>query len=465
MNIRQWVSQPLEETRSWTRYVIFHIRIWLHCFRLLGTNQCLTQAAALAYHTIFGIVPLTIVTFMVFQMFPASHELGERLRRSAYDMLNLTIAYPAAEAEPQAEEPDAEDQERAALTVASKLEQITQGYIARVSTGAITVISVLLVSWAAIALMNRIERTFNRIYHVSTGRRFLSRLFNYWGLLTLGAIFITAVLYVHTQSMIASGLYLRVVNLIQPVIPFLTSLAAIFALYFFLPNTRVAPGSALWGAFVATVIWTAARFFFRWYVGTFLPQFAVYGVLGLIPVTVLWIYITWLIILFGLQLTYATQNIRRLDAAELSRARQQERCFLANDRTVIRMMEYVLNAFEHKDQKPVSVESVAYRLDMPVDFTDKILNHLVGMGLLCHTSEPTVGFVPATDGTHITLAEISRTIEGISFAQPKEQGSKLEQVFAEVEKHLAGYSLKDVLNPKETFTDSGPPLQDQEVRD
>jgi DNA-binding IscR family transcriptional regulator len=127
-------------------------------------------------------------------------------------------------------------------------------------------------------------------------------------------------------------------------------------------------------------------------------------------------------------------------------------------------MEYVLNAFERKDQKPVSVEAVAYRLDMPVDFTDKILNHLVQTGLLCHTSEPTVGFVPSTDGTHITLDEVLRTIERISFAQPEEQGSKLEQVFAEVEQHLARYSLKDVLNPKETFNEPSVKVEKAEGR-
>ena len=114
-------------------------------------------------------------------------------------------------------------------------------------------------------------------------------------------------------------------------------------------------------AFVAVLIWTGAKIAFRWYVTKFVPQFAVYGVLGIIPITVLWIYISWLIVLFGLQLTYAAQNIKRLDAVELQRSRQKETCFLANDQTVVRVMEYVLNAFERKDQKPVSVEAVAHQ--------------------------------------------------------------------------------------------------------
>lgn len=457
VSFRQWLSQPIEGSKSWTRYLVFHIRIWLHCFRLLGTNQCMTQAAALAYHTIFGLVPLAIVTLMVFQMFPASQELGDRLRNYAYEQLNLTITYPegtpqAAKGEsPQPSPAQEKAEQQAALSAASKVEEITKSYMTKASTGAITIVGILLMAWAAIAMMSTVEKTFNRIYHVSTGRRFLSRLFNYWGLLTLGAIFLTAVLYVHTQSMVAEGIYQSIVEFIQPIIPFLVSFLAIFFLYLFLPNTRVAPGAALWGALVATVIWTAAKILFRWYVTKFMPQFAVYGALGLIPLTVLWIYISWLIVLFGLQLTYATQNIKTLDAAELARARHKDRCFLANDRTVIRVMEYVMNAFERKDQKPVSVESVAYKLDMPVDFTDKILQHLVKAGLLCHTSEPTVGYVPSTDGAHISLDEISKAVGGVSFGQVKAEGGRLPQVFDEVERGLAKYTLKDVLNPREDF--------------
>ena len=235
-------------------------------------------------------------------------------------------------------------------------------------------------------------------------------------------------------------------------VPFLISVIAFFFLYFFLPNTRVSPGSALWGAFVAALIWMLAKFGFSQYVTKFVPQFAVYGVLGIIPLTVMWIYVSWLIVLFGLQLTYATQNVKRLDAAEFSKSRRQEQCFLANDQTVIRVMEYVLNAFERKDQKPVSVESIAYRLGMPTDFTEKILNRMVQSGLLCHTSEPSVGFVPSTDGAHITLDEISRAISEVSFAQPSAaDATNMQEVFDELQSHLSRYTLKQVLNRDENF--------------
>ncbi|MBC8378046.1 MAG: YihY family inner membrane protein [Planctomycetes bacterium] len=452
--LKNLLTLPTNELGKWSRFAVLQVRIWFHFGRLfIGVNRCLTQAAALAYHSIFGLVPLAIVSLMVFQMFPAFEGVSEKVKTFAYDQMNLTsIEYPVESDVDNGEGSPEQQTEPETISVANKLDELTQGYISKAHTGAITVVGLVLVIWASVALLTTIEKTFNNIFHVGTGRGFLHRLFNYWALLTLGPILLALAIYVSTQYAfkigISQGFFVR----IAPVVPFLISVLAFFLLYFFLPNTRVSPGAALWGAFVAALIWTLAKIGFGTYVTKFVPQFAVYGVLGIIPLTVMWIYLSWLIVLFGLQLTYATQNVKRLDAAEFSKARRQEQCFLANDQTVIRVMEYVLNAFERKDQKPVSVESIAYRMGMPTDFTEKILNRMVQSGLLCHTSEPSVGYVPSTDGTHITLDEISRAISEVSFAQPSAaDATNMRDVFDELDKHLSRYTLKQVLNKDEDF--------------
>ena len=485
--MKNLLTLPTNELDKWSRFAVLQLRIWWHFGRLfIGRNRCLTQAAALAYHSIFGLVPLAIVSLMVFQMFPAFQSASEKFKAFAYESMNLTkLQYPTETGE--------------TIKVDSWLDEMTESYVSKAHTGAITVVGLVLVIWASVALLTTIEKTFNMIFHVGAGRGFLHRLFNYWALLTLGPILLALGIYVSTQvmkhelaqkimpqvqqqslatpensgdkpavvdtatdsnvaveqvtqSLPTETFSVKFSKLMGKVVPFLISIVAFFFLYFFLPNTRVSPGAALWGAFVAALIWMLAKYGFGQYVTKFVPQFAVYGVLGIIPITVMWIYVSWVIVLFGLQLTYATQNIKRLDAAEFSKARRQEQCFLANDQTVIRVMEYVLNAFERKDQKPVSVEAIAYRLGMPTDFTEKILNRMVQSGLLCHTSEPNVGYVPSTDGSHITLDEISRAISEISFAQPSAaDATNMRDVFDELNKHLSRYTLKQVLNKDEDF--------------
>ncbi len=442
-SVKKLLTQPTNELGKWSRFAVLQVRIWFHCLRLLKVNQSGTQAAALAYHSIFGLVPLAIVSLMVFQMFPAFEGVSEKVKLFAYDYMNLSrIEYSV-------EDPEGQEIK---ISASQKIDEFSQQFISKADAGAITVVGLVLVIWAAVALLTTIEKTFNSIFHVGTGRGFLHRLFNYWALLTLGPILLALGIYVSTQHILKVGLAQGMFVHLTPLIPFLISVLAFFFLYFFLPNTRISAAAALWGAFVGALIWTGAKAAFGVYVTKFLPQFAVYGVLGIIPLTVMWIFLTWLIVLFGLQLTYATQNIKRLDAAEFAKSRKQEQCFLANDQTVVRIMEYVLNAFERKDQKPVSVEAVAYRLDMPTDFTEKVLDRLVQSGLLCHTSEPTIGYVPSTDGGHITLDEISRAISEVSFAQPSAaDANNMQSVFDALQKHLSQYTLKQVLNQNERF--------------
>ena len=457
--ITKLLTLPTQGLGKWTRFLIFQVRIWFHCIRLLKTNRCGTQAAALSYYTVFGAVPMTIVMLMIFQMFPTYQDMGQQVQAFAYEQLNLNKVEYSPET-PEPDDPVTQQQAdgRAALgepnkvSIADKIDEISDGYMEKLNAGAIGLVSGLLLMYAAIKLFSTIENSFNIIFRIPSGRSFIKRMINYWSLITLGPLLLGLGIHFTARFMMMEGLHQGILPYISPLFPFMISVLMFFFMYFVLPNTRINTGAALWGATVGALLWSLAKWGFGLYVTKFVPFNAVWGILGIIPLTVLWVYWTWIFVLFGLQLTYATQNIKSLDAAEISRTRKADKCFLANDQTVIRVMEYVLNIFERKDQQPVSVEAVAYRLDMPVDFTEKILETMVQSGLLCRTTEPSIGYVPSTDGTRITLDEISRAIGDISFAQSDSTGpAKMLEVFDEVREHLAKYTLKAVLSKGENF--------------
>jgi membrane protein len=457
--ITKLLTLPTQGLGKWTRFLVFQVRVWFHCIRLLKTNRCGTQAAALSYYTVFGAVPMTIVMLMIFQMFPAYRDMGKKVQAFAYEQLNLN----KVEYSPQSAEPDAQtDQEQAddalptgepnKVSIADKIDEISDGYMEKLNAGAIGVVSGLLLMYAAIKLLSTIENSFNIIFRIPTGRSFIKRMINYWSLITLGPLLLGLGIHFSARFMMMEGLHQGILPYVRPLFPFLISVLMFFFMYFVLPNAKINTGAALWGAAVGALLWSVAKWGFGMYVTKFVPFNAVWGILGIIPLTVLWIYWTWIFVLFGLQLTYATQNIKRLDAAEISRTHKSDKCFLANDQTVIRVMEYVLNAFERKDQHPVSVEAVAYRLSMPVDFTEKILDTMVRSELLCRTHEPSVGYVPSTDGAHITLDEISKAISEISFAQADATGpARMLEVFRQMQGHLSKFTLKEVLNKAEDF--------------
>ena len=438
LTLKELLSTPTTQLGKAGRFAVFQIKLWSHCIRLLKKNNAGRQAAALSYHTVFGIVPLAIVTLLIFQLFPASSDIGEKLKNFVYDQANLSaFESPAASTE--------ETQET--ITLTEHLDEIVGKFFTGVNKGSITIFSVVIVIWAALSLLSTIERTFNNIWHVPRGRNFLNRIINYWALLTLGPLLLGLGMYASAQYATLAQLQQTLLAYIAPmVVSYIVAIVAFFFLYFVLPNTKVQAKAAIWGAAVAALVWITAKSVFGYSITELELYSTVYGVMALVPMTVLWIYITWLTVLFGLQLTFTTQHIRSLDAAEIAGAKQTEEYFIANDLTAINIVREIAVAFM-KNQAPVPPEVICSKLDIPAEFGDKILGHLVNRKLIAKTSEPTVGFMPAKDPANIRLSDIAEAVAAAGFAQSTtDQPQTLAQINQSQRSTLAQYNLKQILD-------------------
>ena len=439
--LKKLLSTPTTQLGKAGRFAVFQIKLWSHCARLLRKNRAGQQAAALSYHTIFGIVPLAIVMLLVFQSFPAYRDVGEKIKNFAYNQANFSDFKSTAH--------DADDPEKT-VALTERLDEIVGKFFKGASKGSITLFSTLIVIWAALALLSTIERAFNNIWHVGKGRSFLHRMINYWAILTLGPLLIGAGIYISTKYVTFGRIQETVLSNIAPVLlSYVVATVAFFLLYFVLPNTKVQAKAAIGGAAVAALVWIAAKNLFGYYVTGWKPYSTVYGVMALVPITVLWIYITWLIVLFGLQLTFTTQHLKTLDAAEIVAAQKTEEYFIANDLTAINIVREIAAAFQ-KNQAPVSPEVICSKLDIPAEFSEKILDHLVASGIIIKTSEPKLGFVPAREPANIRLSDIGAAVAEVSFAQSTtEQPDGLAQITQSQRNALAQYTLKQILEDTE----------------
>ena len=438
LTLKEFLSTPTTQLGKAGRFAVFQIKLWSHCIRLLKKNNAGRQAAALSYHTVFGIVPLAIVTLLVFQLFPASGYIGKKVKKFVYDQANFSAFESLA--------PDTEDT-RETVTLTEHLDEIVGKFFTGVNKGSITIFSLVIVIWAALALLSTIEKTFNNIWHVTRGRNFLNRIINYWAILTLGPLLLGLGVYASAQYGTLAQLQKTLLTYIAPtVVSYIVAITAFFFLYFVLPNTKVQAKAAIWGAAVAALVWIAAKSIFGYSITELKLYSTVYGVLALIPMMVLWIYITWLTVLFGLQLTFTTQHLRSLDAAEIAGAKQTEEYFIANDLTAINIVREIAAAFM-KNQAPVPPEVICSKLDIPPEFGDKILGHLVNSKLIAKTSEPEVGFLPVKDPENIRLSDIADAVAAAGFAQSTtDQSQTLEQITQSQRSMLAQCSLKQILN-------------------
>ncbi len=437
--LEKLLTTPTAQLGKASRFVVFQIKLWTHCARLLKKNHSGRQAAALSYHTIFGVVPLFIVMLWVFQLSPAYSEVGEKIKGFIYDQVHLSnIQYP-----------DPQNAEQT-IKLTEQLDRVVANFFTKAGQGTITFISIVIVIWVALSLLSTIERAFNNIWHVAKGRTFLHRMINYWALLTLGPLLLGVGIYITTRYAVIGRIQETVLSNVAPaVMSYIVATVAFFLLYFILPNTKVQARAAIWGAIAAALVWSIAKWGFGQYVTEFIPYSKLYGILGLIPLGIFWIFITWLIVLFGLQLTFTTQHLKSLDAAEIAAAKKTEEYFIANDLTAINIVREIAAAFE-QNNAPVGAQVICSKLNIPAEFGEKILNHLVRSGIIVRTSDPRLGFMPAKEPANISLSDIAEAVAAVGFAQSViGQPESLEQIIQSQRNALAQYSLKQILNAEE----------------
>jgi len=433
--LKKILSTPTAQLGRVSRFVVFQIKLWSNCVRLLKKNRAGQQAAALSYHTIFGIVPLAIVILLVFQLLPAYQGIGDKVKNLIYEQLHLSTIEYQDPVNPLVK-----------INLAEHIDNIVSGYFTQVNKGSIAIIGVILIIWAAVGLLATIEKAFNNIWHIVRGRNFVHQIINYWAFLTLGPLLLGAGIYVSAAYATIGQLQKTVLTHVTPqVTSYIIAAVFFFFLYFIVPHTKVSAKAAIWGAVVAALAWSLAKWGFKLYVTEFIPYSQVYGVMGLIPLGVFWIFITWLIILFGLQLTFTTQHLNALDAAAIASARKAEEYFIANDITVINIIREIADVFE-KNKAPIESEVISSNLNIPAEFCEKVLGHLVGGGLIAKTSEPKVGFVLAKDPGNIRLSDIAAVVAKAGFAQSTtQQPDTLRQIAQSQQNTLARYNLRQIL--------------------
>ncbi|MDE0862822.1 MAG: YihY/virulence factor BrkB family protein [Rubripirellula sp.] len=183
--------------------------------------------------------------------------------------------------------------------------------VSTVDFASIGVFGLLLFTYAAVALANAAEHLFNRIYEAPSKRPVHLRIAIHWSILTLGGGLLAMSLYLSSQLVEWLG-NVEGQEMIKPILSHLASLLAswilLFLVYALMPNTRVSVRAAAIGSAVSAVLWEIAKYGFQIYLSEAVP-YSLYGSLGLIPLFLFWIYLTWLLVLFGLTLTYTLQAL------------------------------------------------------------------------------------------------------------------------------------------------------------
>ncbi|MGB9080265.1 MAG: YihY/virulence factor BrkB family protein, partial [Desulfuromonadaceae bacterium] len=242
------------------------------------------RAAALTYTTVLSLVPLLAIAFSVLKGLGAQNALEPLLQQIAGD-----------------------SEETISRIIA---------YVNNTNVKSLGAIGLVLLILTVISLMGSIEEAFNAVWGVRETRSVQRRFSDYLSVVVVGPILLLAATSM-TSSLQSQWILLWLIQntylgdailLLFRFLPYLSVWIAMVFLYIFIPNTRIRFASAVTGGVIAGTAWELAQWgYFHFQVGV-ANYNAIYGTLSAVPIFLVWIYTSWLIVLFGLEIVFAHQH-------------------------------------------------------------------------------------------------------------------------------------------------------------
>jgi membrane protein len=243
--------------------------------RRFHEERCLQIASGLTFTALLAIVPVITVALTAISAFPVFRDLLQYVER-------FLVRHMLPES---------------AAMVAGYAEQFAE------SAARLTTVGIALLFVTAIIVLLTIDRAFNQIWRVPRPRGTVRRIIVYWALLTVGPPLIGASLSL-TSWLVSQSLGLvrdlpLAAEVTLDVVPILLTGCAFTLAYITIPNRRVRVRDALTGGLLAAVAFEAMKHGFALYIAHFPTYKLIYGAFASVPIFLLWIYLSWLVVLVG----------------------------------------------------------------------------------------------------------------------------------------------------------------------
>jgi len=341
-------------------------------------DRCVQIAASLTFTTLLSLVPLITIAFAMFSAFPVFEEFSNQIK--IYLLNNLM--------------PD-----MAGKIITQYMQQFTD------SATRLTAIGIMFLAVTAMSMMLTIDHAFNIIWRVARPRPLLKRLIVYWAVLTLAPLLIGASLSL-TSWLIGFSLgyaeHIPVFGVgVLKLLPMIFTTLAFAMLFRLVPNRYVPFSHALIGALVSAIVFESMNRVFGYYVSHFPTYTLVYGAFASVPIFLMWIYLSWLAILFGAVIAASLSHWRAPAAQQLLPAAQLL--------DALRVMQIMANGLQQG--KVSSFAEISETLHLGYDALENILEKLANADLVRKAEGNgwllmrDAGYVRATELLHLFVLD------------------------------------------------------------
>ena len=311
-----------------------------------------------------------------------------------------------------------------------------------------------------INLLSQIERSFNGIWAVKYPRNYGRKFSDYLSIMLISPIlfilsssatvFITTQITVITQKVALIGMFSPIIFFMLKFIPYGLIWILFIFIYILMPNTKVNFSSGLIAGVIAGTIYQIAQWAYITFQVGMARYNAIYGSFAALPLFLIWIQLSWLIVLFGAEISFAYQYVDTYDF-------EPDRRFISpafKKLLSLQISRLIISTFL-KAEPPLSAFNISKTLEIPIRLVQQILDELVETGILSDTEvkkNKEMSYQPARDINAITINSVIEALEqkgadNIPVAQTAELrhlSEALKTLNDEIEKSPANRLLKDI---------------------
>lgn len=378
--IEAWLFEPPDSLIGKPLWLVCRILRYPYALaRDIAQGDLTLRAMSLVYTTLLSVVPLIALSFSVLkglgfhrELEPVLYTLLEPLGEKAFD-----------------------------LTA-----QIMQ-FVDNVRGGVLGSIGLIFLLYTVISMVQKVEEAFNFVWRVDQPRSFARRFSEYLSVMIVGPTVVVGALGL--LATVQSSTIVRKIAAIEPfgtmlvvggkLVPYVLIMAVFSFLYAFIPNTRVSVRAALVGGAIAGLAWTASGVVLTSFFAAGGGTMVIYAGFAFVIVALIWLYVSWLVLLLGAQLAFYVQNPQYLRPG---RGEIQLNPSL-RERVALSIMYLIVSDYR-ESQRRWKINSLADHLRLPGAAVGPIVTALERKGLLAITDEDT--WLPARDPAVIGLGDV-----------------------------------------------------------
>jgi len=379
---RQVWDDDLRDLHGVQKAVVFIARVLHMLVRELLGGQLNLRAMSLVYTTLLSVVPLLAVSFSVLKGFG----VHTRIEPFLYELMSPLGSQ--------------------GVEVANRL----VGFVDNIRVGVLGSVGFAFLIYTVISLLQKIESAFNFAWQVDRMRTISQRFSSYLSVVLIGPVLIFSAIGL-AAAILNSELAQRLIS-IEPLgslivysgrlVPYFLVCLAFTFVYMFIPNTRVQLRAALVGGVIGGALWATAGWGFATFIASSSKYAAIYSSFAILILLLIWLYLSWLIMLVGSQIAYFVQYPKYMTLHRV-------RFVLSNrvrERLALQIMYLAGYNFYHGVQ-PWNLDALVERLGLPGEPVHRVIEILVNAGYLIEiTSEEPPVYLPVHDIETMQLADL-----------------------------------------------------------